>query len=779
MRLMPRRPGPRSALLALGRRHPRTAGTLEVSGLQAPITIARDRWGVPHIDAANDTDAWFGLGFCHGQDRGFQLEVLLRAGRGTLAELFGASILPVDRLVRTLGFRRLGEAQRRVLDADVEATLTAYVAGVNAAAAASPRPHELVLLRAHRTRWQVEDVLAFLGLQSLALAGNWDSELARLAVLLADGPDALATIDQPYAAWLPAALPPGSVAGPALERLAADLAMLRSLVGGDGASNAWAVAASRTATGAPILANDPHLAPATPGPWYLAHLRTPGWAVAGASFVGGPAFPSAHNGHAAWGITAGCSDSSDLFWEEPIGPDAVRGPDGPEPVTVIEEMIEVRGKPTEALPVLVTPRGPIVTSALDGTGATLSLRATWLEPRPVRGLLDVVRARDFATFRAAFTAWPGPALNVAYADADGHVGYQLIGTLPRRRSGNGTLPVPAWEGGWEDEHLPFNDLPWILDPDIGFVATANNAPRTDAADLPFLGVDWLDGYRAARITERLSSSDTWDVRATSALQVDVASVPWREMRDMVLAADVGPDARLALALLRGWDGRVSAGSAAASVFEVFVAELAGALARDAAPRAWRWALGEGFGDGVPRTTFGARTLSHLVGALRDGTDRSAQIAASLAAAQATLIERHGTAPSGWAWGRVRPLMLPHVLGAVRPMDRLFNLGPVAAGGDTNTVAQAGVLPLHPTANAAAIANHRMVVDLADVERSRFVLAGGQSGNPVSAHYDDLLPLWLRGEGIGIAWSPEAVERATVDRLLLQPAHETAAATAPS
>jgi len=776
---MPRRLGVRSALLALGRRHPRTAGTFEVSGLQAPITIGRDRWGVPHIDAANDADAWFGLGFCHGQDRGFQLEVLLRAGRGSLAELFGPAILPVDRLVRTLGFRRLGEAQRRVLDADVEATLTAYVAGVNAAAAASPRPHELVLLRAHRTPWQVEDVLAFLGLQSLALAGNWDSELARLAVLLADGPDALAAVDQPYAAWLPATLPPGSVAGPALERLAADLASLRSLIGGDGASNAWAVAASRTTTGAPILANDPHLAPAVPGPWYLAHLHAPDWAVAGASFVGGPAFPSAHNGHAAWGITAGCSDSSDLFWEEFVGPDTVRGPAGPEPLTVIEETIEVRGRPSETLLVRVTPRGPIVTPALDGVGTALSLRATWLEPAPVRGLLDVVRARDFASFRTSFAAWPGPALNVAYADAGGHIGYQLLGTLPRRRSGNGTLPAPAWEGGWEDEHLSFDDLPWTLDPDAGFVATANNAPRADAADLPFLGVDWLDGYRAARITERLASSDAWDVRATSALQVDVASVPWREMRDLVLATDVGPDARLALALLRGWDGRVSADSPAASVFEVFVADLAAAIAREAAPIAWRWAMGEGFGDGVPRTTFGARTLSHLVRTLRDGTDRSAQVAASLARAQEVLVRRHSPNPARWAWGQVRPLVLPHVLGAVRPLDRLFNLGPVACGGDTNTVAQAGVLPLDPTANAAAIANHRMVVDLADVERSRFVLAGGQSGNPLSPHYDDLLPLWLRGEGIGIAWSPEAVERATVDRLLLQPVHETAAATAPS
>ena len=763
MPAMPERPGVRPLLRVLGRRLPRTRGTRRVAGPVSQVIVSRDRWGIPHIDATTDDDAWFGLGFCHGQDRAFQLELLARAGRGTLAELLGARALRIDRLSRTLGFRRLAAAQLALLDTDVVAAIEAYVAGVNAAADSTPRPHELVLLRMHRSHWEVTDVLAFLGLQSLALAGNWDSELARLQILLADGPDALRAVHPSYAEWLPAATPVGSTAGPSLARVAEDITRLRDLVAGDGASNSWAVGGSRTAGGAPILANDPHLAPSIPAPWYLAHLRTPDWSVAGASFVGGPAFPTAHNGHAAWGITAGCSDSADLFWEEiDSATDTARGPRGPEPVQRFREEIVVRGGATVVTDVLVTVRGPIITPILEGIGAPLSLRATWLEPSSVRGLLGVHRARDFATFREGFRAWPGPALNMVYADVDGHIGWQLIGTLPRRMAGNGTLPLPAWEPGWRPEHLPFDSLPWALDPDAGFVVSANNAPRADTQGAPFLGVDWLDGYRAARIVEALGARDDWDVDATAALQADVTSVPWRELREIVLATQTHePAAREALELLRGWDGAVESESAAASVFELFMAELAASLARASAPNAWPWAVGAGFGEVIPRTSFGVRTVSQVVGRLRS-RDHGDHISAALTSAIETLRTGFGAERAAWAWGTVRPLRLLH------PLGRAFNLGPVPIGGDANTVAQCGVRPLDPTGNPAAIANHRTVFDLGDAERSRYVIAGGQSGNPLSPHYADLFALWRRGEGVPIAWSHEAVVAATVDRLVLRP-----------
>ena len=770
---MPTRPGLRSLLRALGRRRPRTRGALLVDGLSGRVVIGRDRWGIPHIEASSDADAWFALGFCHGQDRGFQLELLARAGRGTLTEVLGPAALPIDRLSRTLGFRRLAERQIVVVDPGVRATLEAYAAGVNAAARVTPRPHELVLLRARSSAWTAEDVLAFLGLQSLALAGNWDVELARFRILLADGADAVRAATPGPADWHPVHAPVGAAAGPALDRLAADLGALRDLAGGSGTSNAWAVAGTRTASGAPILANDPHLAPSVPAPWYLAHIRTPAWEVAGASYVGGPAFPTGHNGTVAWGITAGCTDSADLFWEElDLSAGTCRGPSGPEPVERLVERIPVRGGPAIEEAIVITPRGPIVTPLLEGLPMALSLRATWLEAAPVRGLIDVHRAREWDGFRAAFRTWPGPALNVVYADAAGHIGWQLVGTLPRRRGGRGLLPAPAWEpdAAWHDTHLEFDAMPSEHDPAAAVVVSANNQPTVDAPDRPFLGVDWLDGYRAARILEALEGRDDWTVDSTAALQMDVASLPWRELRSLVLtAAPAGTDARTALALLDEWDGIVRASSAAAAVYEVLLSELAVAFARSAAPTAWPFAIGAGVGEAIPRTLFGATTVSRVVRWLREHPDPGSIIGSSLEAAVARLRERGGGDAARWAWGPLRPLRLRHPLGVRPPLDRMLNVGPVPHGGDTNTVAQAGVRPLDPFANPAAIPNHRTVIDLGDVERSRFVLAGGQSGNPLSPHYADLFALWQRGEGVPIPWSRDAVAGAVVDNLTLRPA----------
>jgi penicillin G amidase len=769
---MPARPGLRSLLGTLGRRLPPTRGVLRVPGLRSAVSIARDRWGIPHVDAAEDADAWFALGFCHGQDRAFQLELLTRAGRGTLAALLGSAALPIDRLSRTLGLRRVADAQLPLLDDDIRRTIQGYVDGVNASFASTPRPHELVLLRSARTAWVAEDVLAFGVLQSLALNGNWDTELARLQILLADGPEALARVQPTYGSWLPTQLPVGAPMGAALDRLSADVARLRDLVGGAGASNAWAVAGSRATGGAPLLANDPHLAPSIPAPWYLAHLRTPDWELAGPSFVGAPAFPTGHNGHAAWGIAAACTDTADLYWEE-IDRDAgtAHGPAGPEPITRIREEIQVRGAAPHVEEVLITRRGPVVTPVLEGTEVALSLRATWLESVPFRGFLDLQRTRAFGDLRDAFRTWPGPALNVVYADRAGHIGWQLIGTLPRRRAGNGTLPLPARDAecSWEEEHHPFDALPFCLDPEEGYVASANNAPRSDTPDGPFLGIDWLDGYRAARINELVADRHDWDVPGFAELQLDLVSIPWRELRDLVLGVEPSSEpARTAFELLADWDGVVRSDSPAASVYELLVNDLAGTIARLDAPHAWRWALGAGFGTAMPRTTFGARVVSQLVATLNEGTDRRELIDAALARTVEALTARAGPEASRWAWGAIRPLRLIHPMGAQGPLGRMLNVGPVPHGGDTNTVAQAGVLPLEPSANPAAIPNHRTVIDLGDPERSRYVIAGGQSGNPLSPHYDDLFELWQRGEGVPIARSHEAVVAATVNRLVLRP-----------
>jgi penicillin G amidase len=763
----------------LGRRLPRTRGRIRVDGLGDRLTIRRDRWGIPHVDAASEPDAWFALGFCHAQDRAFQLETLLRVGRGTLAALVGERGLAADRMSRRLGFRHLAEAQLPLLDPRVRIAVAAYAGGVNAGLTrrAGQRPHELVLLRARPTPWEATDVLAFAGLQAFALSSNWDSELARLKILSLDGPEALADLDPGHPAWLPVSVPVGAAAGAPLDRLAADLAAFAAAAPSGGGSNGWAIAGSRTASGRPLLANDPHLSPRLPAPWYLVHLRCPDWEVAGASFVGGPALPIGYNGHAAWGITAGLADQADMFVEE-IGPDGASVREGADYVAcqVRRELIEVRGGPAVEEVVLVTPRGPLVSPFLTGAPAAVSLSAVWLRPLPIRGLLDCVRARDFDSFRAPFTEWPGPSLNVVYADGEGHIGYQLVGQLPRRKRGFGTLPQPGWEAanGWLEELVPFDEMPSLFDPEAGFVATANNRPARDG-DGPFLGFDFVEGYRQARIVAALSERADWDAHACGALQLDLACLPWRELREIALALPVADEAgRLGVELLAAWDGQVAADSPAASVYELWLADLAERVARARAPSAWRWSLGAGFGEVVPLTMFHTRSVGRLVRLLRQQPAGwfehgwPVEAARALGAAVRRLASEHGPDPAAWAFGRLRPMTLRHPVGDSPTMASTFNIGPVPLGGDANTVAQAFSGPLFPFANPGFLANTRAVIDLADPDAGRWVLAGGQSGNPRSRHYGDLFDVWLRGEAVPIPWSEASVAAATVDKLILEP-----------
>lgn len=770
--------------LLLGRRVPRVRGLIRVSGVEEAITIRRDRWGIPHVDAQSASDAWFGLGFCHAQDRAFQLELLLRVGSGTLSELIGGDGIPIDRMSRRLGFRRTAQAQLEIIGADVRELLEAYVSGVNQGLRhGGPRaPHELALLRRPPTPWTALDVLCFVGLQAFSLSSNWDAELARLKILNDDGPDAVAALDPSYPEWHPVAGPPGAPAGATLDRLAADLAAFQGLVPLGGASNNWAIAGSRTASGSPLLANDPHLAPRLPAPWYLAHLRTPDWEVAGASFVGGPAFPIGTNGFAAWGITAALTDDTDLFLEE-IGPDgaSVREGDRMVPCDVMVERIAVKGGEPVDERVLVTRRGPVISAILDESlTQALSMSAVWLRPLPLRGFLDVVHARSFDAFRSAFAEWPGPALNVVYADRDGHIGWQLIGQLPRRRKGNGTLPLQGSDpdNGWEEDLVAFEEMPFTSDPVDGWVATANAMPVADGSGA-FLGIDFVDGYRVARIGEVLAGRDGWDVSAAQRLQMDVTCLPWREMRETVLAlrAVSGPDRKAteALELLKAWDGQMAANSTGASVYQAFSAALTRRLAQAKAPNAWPWAIGQGFGQIVPRTLFSTRAMGRLVRLLRErpagwfeGSSWEAEAVASLAEAMRTLEAAYGTEPSGWRWGHLRPLTLEHPLAVRRPLDRIFNLGPIPMGGDSNTPMQASSGPMEPFGNPGFLANTRCVMDLGNPAASRFSLAGGQSGNPLSPHYGDLFPLWQRGEGVPIAWAESEVAAATVATLVLEP-----------
>ena len=762
----------------LGKRLVTVNGSITVDGLRDKVHVARDRFGIAYIDASNDADAWFGLGFCHGQDRAFQMEALLRATRGTLSELVGADAVPIDRLSRRIGFNRSAVAQMDSIAPDIAEILDAYARGTHQGATRGGKKlaHEFALLKAEPTPYEPSDVLALMKLMAFILASNWDSELVRYKMLAEDGPEAMLALDPTYPDWLPATAPPGKPAGAALDALAADLELFGRVVGVGGGSNNWAISGTRTASGRPIVANDPHLKPSHPSHWYLARVTTPQWRVAGASLVGAPGIPVGFNGHCAWGVTAGLTDNTDLFLTDVV-PDGSGVRIGSDIVACIthKETIKVKGGDDVIEEVLVTPHGPVIGPALQDAEASIAMRAVWLDTTPVSGLLTTHTAASVHEIKESYREWPGLPLNIVSADVSGDIAWQLVGEAPVRKKGHGTIPMPGWDPsfGWEDGTLSVDDLPGDLNPECGYLATANNKPL-QADDGPFISYDFIDGYRVARITGKLAERDDWTVEAAGRLQMDLSPIPWTEMRTAIIGCDAtSPNAVLGAEMLESWDGVASAGSAPATVYELFVVEMAQRVVRAKAPRTAEWALGTGWSALTPESIVFTRRTGHLSRLMTSAPDGwfvrgwSAEIEDALATVIQRLIDDYGSDTRGWQWGTVRPLSFIHPVGERKPMDKVFNLGPFPWGGDANTVSQAAVSFLDPVENSPFVVSMRMVVDVGEWEHNRFVLPGGQSGNPMSPHYDDQLDLYRFGGSTSIAWSDEEADSVAKSNLVLE------------
>ena len=768
----------------LGKRLPVVTGELTVPGLNAPVTIRREKHGIPLITATTDHDAWFALGFCHAQDRSAQLEILLRIGRGALCEIAGAAALPVDRLCRKVGFRRAAEQQLAAVSAEGKALLEAYTAGINAGYShgLARRPHEFVVLGRTPTPWEPADVLSYMKLQPWFMASNWDCELARLRILLADGPEALLALDPSLAevtgGTVPGAGIPHAGGIAMIDRLREDMAALSEVMPPAGGSNNWVVAAARSTTGRPILCNDPHLGCIIPAPWYFATIRTPTLTITGATFLGSPTVPCGHNGHSAWGVTAGLSDNADLFLEQIRQTNGVweyRQGDAWLPCEVRRETIRVKKAADAVEEVLATPRGPIISSILKDTPEALSLRAVWLNPAPVNGWLGSAKVKSFAEFREAFRHWPGFPMNLVYADVTGVTGWQFVGDLPVRSNGHGLLPKPGWVAGndWKPERLPYEDLPWVENPPEGFVATANNRPRHETQGA-FLGADWLDGYRHDVIIEDLGALEKISPADCGKIQQSVRSIPWRELRETILKVEsTDPGVGVALEILRKWDGHLTADSPAATIFELFMAAAVVRIAKEKAPNSWRWVTGEGPAILNPYNFFGFRRWGHAIKLMREqppgwfGDQWPAMIAGTLT----DVIREHqsvlGPDLYEWKWGTVRPLTLNHSMMGRGPLRPAYDVGPVPVGGDEHTPNHASAMPLDPLGPVKSLPNLRATIDVGNWSASRWQLAGGQSGNPFSGHYTDLFDSWRQGEGIAIPFTPEEIEKATVTTLTLK------------
>jgi len=760
---------------------PQVEGEIRLAGPAAPVEIRRDRYGIPHIRAQTLADAVFALGFAHAQDRLWQMEMNRRIAAGRLAEILGPGALETDRFIRTLGVRRAAEANLVRIDAETRQLLEAYAAGVNALLATDPvLPPEFWLTGAQPEPWTPADSASWIKMMAWDLGGNWRNELLRMRLAKTLPLARIHEFVAPYPGEAPPEIADLSSLYDALERedvqLAEDAARLLAMAPGeppDGVgSNNWVVSGALSATGKPLLANDPHLGLTAPPVWYFAHLSVPGTEVIGATLPGVPAIVLGRNDRIAWGFTNTGPDVQDLYIEKLDRAGNYLTPDGPRPFTVIEETIRVKGAPDERLRIRVSRHGPVISDVSrlaqeqSPRGYVLAFAWTALleDDRTLQAAHKLARARDWASFLEAARDFHVPQQNMVYADVEGNIGFIAAGRVPVRKPENnlkGLAPAPGWDArydwaGW----IPFEALPQSLNPASGRIHTANEkiVPNGYAH---FITSEWQPPYRANRIGALLEALPKHSVASFARIQGDVVSLAMREAMPRLLATRPrSEEARRALALLQQWDGAMATGRAEPVIAWAWWRELTRALFEDE--------LGEAFRtQWLPRAVFVARVLAREGGHERwcDDVRTTAVetcedvLSLALEKALSDLGKRYGSDVSGWRWGEVHFARHEHrPFGRQELLARWFDIR-VPTPGDTYTV-NVGRHDFfderRPFANRHA-ASLRAIYDLADLENSLFIHSGGQSGNLLSPHYAAFTEAWARGEYI-----PMATARATLD-----------------
>lgn len=736
---------------------PRIEGEFGVPGLEGPVQIRRDRWGVPHVRAQTEPDLWFAQGFCHGQDRLWQLELYRRAARGRIAEIAGPSGLPSDRFLLTLGIARAAEAEVETLDAEVREALERMAAGINAAAErASALPFEFQLLRIGFEPWTPADSLAAHKLLSFGLSTNWERELLRAEMGRELGPELAVRLDPTYPAGNPIVIEPGAAgtdASLALVERADEVRRFLGLTPEATGSNNWAVAPSRSATGGALIAGDPHLPPSMPGIVYQIGLSVGERWCRGGSLPGMPGLVFGHTPEVAWTFTNVMADVMDLFVEE-VEDGRYRCGDEWREVEEREEEIPVRGHDPDSLVVRSTHHGPIVNDALSADLDTpLALRWMSLEfPAVTRANTRVLHVTTGAELLELLEAHHTPVSNLVWADAGGSIGYKTVGRIPIRGGSSPDLPRDGASGehewrGW----VPYDELPELTNPERGYVVTANN--RIEPEGYPHhITSDYLDGYRAARIEQLLEARELHDLDSFGRIQTDMLSLPGLETAHRLARLRPRTQAETrAIERLRSWDGRMTPDSVAPTIYQAFTLRLAREVAyavirdRDLAER-WLDRAHNGF---IAHVTSPWRWQSHLLALWEEADEElvgrpwDELVLDSLATALVELRDRFGPDPDAWRWGRVHELRFPHALGHANPVLGHILDRSLQVGGGQETVAQVGWDPGDPFAAIWAPC-WRMLADASDLEHSRWQQFTGNSGHPGSLHYDDLQPRWRDG-----------------------------------
>ncbi len=783
---------------------PDYGATYQVAGISAPVEIVRTTENVPHVFGQTDRDVFFALGLAHAQDRLFQMTVLRRAAQGRLAEIYGPGALPADDLARRLGLYRNARASLEVQDPPTLEALGAYAEGVNAwiqqvnLGARGRGAPEFFLFPDDIAYWEPADSLAILKLLAASSTTQLKREVLRARLSLAAPQRGQEVVAEPAEPPLPgyASLFPGARFSGAERRVtgpnwAAGLAgYLAPALGAS--ANGWAAAASRTAAGGALLANDPQFALTAPGLWYLARIELATGGVIGGTIPGIPAILSGRNTRLAWGVTPAQIDDQDLFIEEvqPGDPNRYRGAEGWTEFQTRRETIRVHGQDPRTITLRETGNGPVLPGGhLDidsilpaGHVAALAWTGGQPEDRSMSALLGLMRAPDRASAAKVLGQMVAPALSVTLADGKG-VGQVLAGALPVRLPVNraqGRLPLPGWNPGdrWQGMAPAPSGLVQ-LDPPDGIVATTG-APQPNE---PLLGHDRGDPFRQTRLRHLIDNREVHSRDSFIAAQNDIVSPVARALLPLVgadlwftdePAAQGTPERQRqdALALMANWDGAMNEYLPEPLIYSAWMRALQDRILRDElGPLADTLTqVYPQFLDRVFRNANGASAWCDV--RQSSPVETCTQIARqALDAALLDLTARFGPDLASWRWGDMHRARHVHsALGDLRGLSYLVNLIQPTSGG-VATIAQAGVLGYgpNPWLNVTG-PGYRGVYDLADPDSSVFVIATGQSGHPLSRHYDDLAELWRRGEYVRMSLDPALARAAAAGITRLQPAN---------
>ncbi len=761
------------------------SGQLRMPGLDRPVNVLRDRWGVAHIYAQNQHDLFFAQGVVAAQDRLFQMELWKRAGQGRLAEILGPSALPRDLNARALRYRGDMQAEYESYAPDTQAILAAFTDGINSYIASLTVPGgpglpiEFQLAGFSPDPWHPEDCLNRMA--AFSMTGNALSELDHAQALTELGAEKAAKLFDfdPAIALDPA---------PRLDLAGLSPELLKNLIGSDQriefpahpleGSNNWTISGALTASGKPLLANDPHRVMGLPSLRYMVHLVAPGWNVIGAGEPGLPGVALGHNQHIAWGFTIFGLDQQDLYVEElnPANPLEYKTEDGWKKMEVRREVFLVKGAAAAEVDLKFTRHGPVLwVDDKDRNGVKRALALRWVGTEPgtagYLASLAIDRAENWDQFESAVARWKVPSENLVYADIAGNIGEHSAGLAPVR-NWTGLLPVPGtgnynWTG-----FVPTSELPHFFNPKEGFVATANH--KMIPEHYPYnVGFEWVPPYRVARIRSVIENAKQNRHKLTvpdmESLQNDVTSLPALEFQKRVRSTRLKDDPTLA-PFLR-WDGNLKRESSDAALYEVWFQQIC-------------LALGERFlnKDGGSRLQKPGGRYIHLppdtVQCILTNPDkdlfgagdnpltaRDQLLAETLQSARKELAKLLGPDASQWSWGNLHSAHFRHALDQQPGAKDLLDLGPLSRPGDEYTV---NATDSGDSWEQVSGASYREILDTNNWDQSLAVNTPGQSGQPGSPHYSDLMPLWDAGRYFPLLYSRKAVEAETTDRLVLEP-----------